>query len=103
MENFIHMETNFLLLHQPRDGKPEVKIFTDEPIEIKDNYFSLPHGKTDLLKAPDHFPNAEYRYTLKELTIVWHMYGGSDFSDTPVQQKPVETEVVMSRKMKDYG
>lgn len=87
----------------PRDGKPEVKIFTDEPIEIKDNYFSLPHGKTDLLKAPDHFPNAEYRYTLKELTIVWHMYGGSDFSDTPVQQKPVETEVVMSRKMKDYG
>uniref|UniRef100_K1RSP2 Autophagy-related protein 2 n=1 Tax=Magallana gigas TaxID=29159 RepID=K1RSP2_MAGGI len=87
----------------PRDGKPEVKIFTDEPIEIKDNYFSQPHGKTDLLKAPDHFPNAEYRYTLKELTIVWHMYGGSDFSDTPVQQKPVETEVVMSRKMKDYG
>ncbi|XP_062621343.1 autophagy-related protein 2 homolog B-like, partial [Saccostrea cucullata] len=87
----------------PRDGRPEVKIFTDEPIEIKDNYFSQPHGKTDLLKAPDNYPSAEYRYTLKELTIVWYMFGGSDFCDKPAPRKPVEKEVVMSRKMVDYG
>ncbi|XP_022329168.2 autophagy-related protein 2 homolog B-like [Crassostrea virginica] len=87
----------------PKGGIPEVKIFTSDPIEIKDNHFSQPHGKTDLLKAPDNFPNAEYRYTLKELTIVWFMFGGSDFCDTPVQQKNMDQEVMMSRKTMDYG
>jgi autophagy-related protein 2 len=68
---------------QPRDGEPCVRVFTTDPIDVKDNYFSQPLGKTDLLKAPDNYPPAEYRYTLKELTVVWYVYGGSDFSDAP--------------------
>lgn len=35
--------------------------------------------KTDLLQAPVDFPMALVRYTLCEMTITWHMYGGSDF------------------------
>lgn len=54
-------------------------MFVSSPLEIKDNYFSKPLGRTDLLKAPDNYPGAEYRYTLKELTVVWFMYGGNDF------------------------
>ncbi|XP_046351358.1 autophagy-related protein 2 homolog A-like isoform X1 [Haliotis rufescens] len=64
----------------PRDGQPVVRVLTKGPVCIKDNYFSQPLGKTDQLKPPEHFPPAEYRYTLKELTLVWYMYGGMDFS-----------------------
>lgn len=75
------MKINFFLIYQLRDGKLEVKIFIDESIEIKDNYFSQFYGKTDFLKVFDYFFNVEYRYILKELIIVWYMYGGSDFFD----------------------
>ena len=33
---------------------------------------------------------AESRYTLKELTFVWHMYGGSDFSEEAHSSSPKE-------------
>lgn len=49
------------------------------PLHITDNHFSIPIGKTDMLKAPSHFPVPAYRYTLREMTVVWHMYGGNDF------------------------
>ncbi|XP_013385934.1 autophagy-related protein 2 homolog B-like [Lingula anatina] len=65
----------------PKDGKPAIRVFTSEPLKIVDNHFHRPLGKTDQLKAPDHFPNAVYRYTLKELSLVWYMYGGRDFGD----------------------
>lgn len=56
-------------------------IQTDEPIRIVDNHFQAPSGKPDLLKAPANFPMAVNRYTLCELTIHWHMYGGHDFAN----------------------
>ena len=47
----------------------------------------MPLGRIDLLKSPDHFPHAEYRYTLKDLTVVWYMYGGKDFGTcAPTEQ-----------------
>ncbi|CAH1792670.1 unnamed protein product [Owenia fusiformis] len=64
-----------------KDGEPTIRKFCDDPISIKDNYFTMPMGKTDQLKAPEHFPSAVYRYTLKEMSLVWCMYGGSDFGD----------------------
>ncbi|XP_066279882.1 autophagy-related protein 2 homolog B-like isoform X2 [Branchiostoma lanceolatum] len=63
----------------PRHGEPEVRVLTEEAIKVEDNHFSQPLGKSDLLKAPDHFPPAVLRYTLREMSVVWHMYGGSDF------------------------
>lgn len=63
------------------DSEPSIRVFLDKPIEIIDDYFSKPIGRADLLKSPDHFPMAESRYTLKELTFVWYMYGGSDFAE----------------------
>lgn len=64
-----------------QDSEPSIRVFLDKPIEIIDDYFSKPIGRADLLKSPDHFPMAESRYTLKELTFVWYMYGGSDFAE----------------------
>jgi len=74
---------NNCLCFQPRDGEPAIRVFTNEQIEIRENYYSQPLGRTDLLKAPDHYPPAEYRYTLKELTVVWYMYDGRDFGSSP--------------------
>lgn len=66
----------------PRSGVPEVRMLCQEPIRIVDNHFSVPLGKTDLLKAPKNFPPATLRYTLCEMTLIWHIYGGKDFGGT---------------------
>lgn len=63
----------------PRHGVPEVRWLSQESLRIVDNHFSVPVGKTDLLKAPRHYPAAVLRYTLCEMTLIWHMYGGKDF------------------------
>ncbi|XP_045166071.2 autophagy-related protein 2 homolog A-like [Mercenaria mercenaria] len=63
------------------DGEPAIRVLVTAPVEIKDNHFSKPIGRTDLLKAPENFPQAESRYTLKELTLVWYIYGGSDLTE----------------------
>ena len=64
---------------KPRDGEPSIKCLTSEPIRVTDNHFGMPVGKTDQLQPPEHFPQAVYRYTIKEMSLVWYMYGGADF------------------------
>lgn len=59
---------------------------TNEPLRIVDNHFSVPIGKPDLLKAPNGFPMAVMRYTLCEMTLTWHIYGGHDFP------RPIKSE-----------
>ncbi|XP_059810801.1 autophagy-related protein 2 homolog A [Hypanus sabinus] len=63
----------------PKDGEPVVSKLTDETIVIKDGYFSRPIGSTDLLKAPSRFPVPDTRIMLREISVVWHLYGGKDF------------------------
>ncbi|XP_031632964.1 autophagy-related protein 2 homolog B [Contarinia nasturtii] len=55
---------------------------TDEPIRIVDNHFSIPLDKHDMLKAPQAFPQAVTRYTICDLSISMHLYGGNDFATT---------------------
>ncbi|XP_034941345.1 autophagy-related protein 2 homolog B [Chelonus insularis] len=71
----------------PRHGIPEIRWLSQEYIRVVDNHFSVPLGKTDLLKAPKHFPAAILRYTLCEMTLVWHMYGGTDFGKPQMSNK----------------
>lgn len=52
---------------------------SDEPIRIVDNHFSIPLDKHDMLKAPQGFPQAVTRYTICDLSISMHLYGGNDF------------------------
>lgn len=74
----------------PRHGVPEVRWLCQESLRIVDNHFSIPLGKTDLLKAPKNFPPAILRYTLCEMTLIWHIYGGKDLGDTqPVAKKHI--------------
>ncbi|XP_054986425.1 autophagy-related protein 2 homolog B isoform X2 [Sorex araneus] len=68
---------------QEKEEEPVVKIMVDDAIVIKDNYFSLPVKKTDTSKAPLHFPVPVVRYVVKEVSLVWHLYGGKDFGTVP--------------------
>ncbi|XP_055954080.1 autophagy-related protein 2 homolog B-like [Argiope bruennichi] len=63
----------------PKNGEPQVRILTKEPIQIIENHFSVPPGKSDVLKAPKHFPDPLDTFTLREMSLSWHFYGGSDF------------------------
>ncbi|XP_055908295.1 autophagy-related protein 2 homolog B isoform X2 [Eupeodes corollae] len=69
-------------------------VISEDPLRMVDNHFKLPAGKPDLLQAPENFPMAEYRYTLCEMTLTWHLYGGHDF---PLQS----TEVSSTTEAKD--
>jgi len=58
------------------------RVLTEEPIRIIDNYFTVPIGRTDILKPPKHYPNAVMRYAIQDVGVVWHLYGGEDFVPT---------------------
>lgn len=68
---------------RPRCGFETVPISGPAEICIVDNHFSVPTVQADLLQAPNDFPMAVMRYTLCELTLTWHMFGGQDFDTTP--------------------
>nr|XP_054759186.1 autophagy-related protein 2 homolog B-like [Lytechinus pictus] len=60
------------------NGEPEVKVLDDGPITIKQDHFAPPRTRGDQLNAPLDFPAPTMRYTLQEMTVVWHIYGGHD-------------------------
>ncbi|XP_035280532.1 autophagy-related protein 2 homolog B isoform X1 [Anguilla anguilla] len=80
-----HESDDFCILETPgsgaadRDEEPVVNKLTPDSIQIKDNHFSLPAGPTDSSRGPLNFPVPEVRYLVKEISIVWHLYGGKDF------------------------
>lgn len=67
---------------QPKTGEPEARTLVDEPIRLVENHFSVPVGRMDILKAPKHYPNPVMKYSVHEMSIVWHLYGGEDFEST---------------------
>ncbi|KAM4732434.1 autophagy-related protein 2 homolog A [Anableps anableps] len=68
----------------PRDGEPVVTVLCQGPIKVKDSHFSRPRGSSDLLRAPSGFPVPHTRVVLKEISVVWHLYGGKDFGGKPM-------------------
>ncbi|XP_057584173.1 autophagy-related protein 2 homolog A isoform X3 [Hippopotamus amphibius kiboko] len=67
----------------PQDGEPVVTQLHPGPIAVQDGHFSQPLGSTDLLRAPAHFPVPSSRVVLREVSLVWHLYGGRDFGPHP--------------------
>eukprot|EP00794_Sanderia_malayensis_P020264 gene20264-22250_t len=56
-----------------------VRELIPDDILIIDNHFKAPRGRYDQLSAPSGYPTPSYRYTLREMSVVWQMYGGNDF------------------------
>ncbi|KAK1904191.1 Autophagy-related protein 2 like A [Dissostichus eleginoides] len=68
----------------PRDGEPVVTVLSEGPIQLKESHFSRPRGSSDLLRAPSRFPVPQSRVVLREISVVWHLYGGKDFGGKPM-------------------
>ncbi|GBP70052.1 Autophagy-related protein 2 homolog A [Eumeta japonica] len=60
-------------------AEPIVKWYGSGTTPIIDNHFTIPVAKTDVLKAPKNFPAPVLRYTLCDMSVIWHMFGGNDF------------------------
>ncbi|XP_051049670.1 autophagy-related protein 2 homolog A isoform X1 [Phodopus roborovskii] len=73
----------------PRDGEPIVTQLHPGPIIVQDGHFSQPLGSTDLLRAPAHFPVPSSRVVLREVSFIWHLYGGRDFGLHPTHRARV--------------
>uniref|UniRef100_A0A8C1SX87 Autophagy related 2A n=1 Tax=Cyprinus carpio TaxID=7962 RepID=A0A8C1SX87_CYPCA len=69
----------------PRDGEPVVTVLSQGPIKVRDGYYSRPRGSSDLLRAPTRFPVPQNRVVLREVSVVWHLYGGKDFNVKPIR------------------
>ncbi|XP_062379584.1 autophagy-related protein 2 homolog B isoform X2 [Sardina pilchardus] len=83
-----HDTDDFCILDTPtsraaeRDEEPVVRILTAEAIVVKENHFSGVASRAAL------FPTPDVRYLLKEISLVWHLYGGRDFSSAPAGSSP---------------
>uniref|UniRef100_A0A8C1SZB9 Autophagy related 2A n=1 Tax=Cyprinus carpio TaxID=7962 RepID=A0A8C1SZB9_CYPCA len=75
---------DFCILEAPgMDGEPVVTVLSQGPIKVRDGYYSRPRGSSDLLRAPTRFPVPQNRVVLREVSVVWHLYGGKDFNVKP--------------------
>ncbi|XP_058018623.1 autophagy-related protein 2 homolog B [Ahaetulla prasina] len=78
---------DFCILFAPKavisdkEEEPVVKTMVEDAIIIKENHFSLPVKKADTSKTPLHFPVPLMRYVVKEISLIWHLYGGKDFGN----------------------
>ena len=67
-------------LSKPENGICEVHVLGDTPIQIQENHFAKPLERNDTLNAPGHLPVPNFRFSIRQISIVWHIYGGSDFA-----------------------
>lgn len=73
------------------DQEPVVKQLTSDPVEIKDDYFSQPLDGSDSSRGAMNFPVPEVRYLIKEISVIWHLYGGKDFGSATFTASPARS------------
>ena len=84
-----------------RDGEPIIRslIPADQPaFKLQENYFKPPVGKKDIFLPPEGFPSLVARYTVKELSLFWNFFGGSDFEGGGGGRAATVAPVSSSRK-----
>ncbi|XP_056151648.1 autophagy-related protein 2 homolog B [Lampris incognitus] len=88
---------DFCILETPgsrgddRDQEPVVKKLTSNSIEIKDNHFSQPLDSSDSNRGAMNFPVPEVRYLIREISVIWHLYGGKDFGNATFAASPARS------------
>lgn len=71
-------------------------MLTDTQIHLVNNYFNAPVGKIDMLQAPKDYPIPVVKYTLREMTLIWHIYGGSDFGNKTTKHVTIASETLVN-------
>ncbi|XP_061751316.1 autophagy-related protein 2 homolog B-like isoform X1 [Nerophis ophidion] len=73
------------------DQEPIIKQLTTEPVQIRYNHFSQPLDRIDSSRGTFNFPVPEVRYLIKEISVVWHLYGGKDFGSLTFTASPARS------------
>uniref|UniRef100_A0A673B9W2 Autophagy related 2B n=1 Tax=Sphaeramia orbicularis TaxID=375764 RepID=A0A673B9W2_9TELE len=95
--NLAQETDDFCILETPgsrgedRDQEPVVKHLTSDPVEIKDDHFSHPMEGSDSSRGTLNFPIPEVRYLIKEISVIWHLYGGKDFGSATFTASPARS------------
>lgn len=76
---------------QDVDQEPVVKQLTSDPVKIKDDHFSHPLQGSESNRAALNFPVPEVRYLIKEISVIWHLYGGKDFGIATFTASPARS------------
>ncbi|XP_069771921.1 autophagy-related protein 2 homolog B-like isoform X4 [Narcine bancroftii] len=88
-EDFCILDAPKLAVTQ-RETEPVVRMLVSGPILVKNEHFASPVKKMDKSKAPLHLPIPETRYAVKEISVVWHLYGGRDFGTAVTSRSPIK-------------
>uniref|UniRef100_A0A665UX45 Autophagy related 2B n=1 Tax=Echeneis naucrates TaxID=173247 RepID=A0A665UX45_ECHNA len=95
--NLAQETDDFCILETPnsraedRDQEPMVKQLTSDPVQIKDDHFSQPVDGSDSSRGAVNFPIPEVRYLIKEISVIWHLYGGKDFGSATFTASPARS------------
>uniref|UniRef100_A0A8C7DGC0 Autophagy related 2B n=1 Tax=Oncorhynchus kisutch TaxID=8019 RepID=A0A8C7DGC0_ONCKI len=89
-DDFCILETpgSRVCLSQDRDEEPVVNKLIPDSIEIKDDHFGLPLDSSDSSRGALNFPVPELRYLIREISVIWHLYGGKDFGSSTFTSSP---------------
>lgn len=68
-----------------------MKQLTSGPVEIKHDHFSQPMDGSQSSRGALNFPIPEVRYLIKEISVVWHLYGGKDFGNMTFTVSPARS------------
>uniref|UniRef100_A0A8C7DGB8 Autophagy related 2B n=1 Tax=Oncorhynchus kisutch TaxID=8019 RepID=A0A8C7DGB8_ONCKI len=74
-----------------RDEEPVVNKLIPDSIEIKDDHFGLPLDSSDSSRGALNFPVPELRYLIREISVIWHLYGGKDFGSSTFTSSPARS------------
>uniref|UniRef100_A0A671RW97 Autophagy-related protein 2 homolog B-like n=1 Tax=Sinocyclocheilus anshuiensis TaxID=1608454 RepID=A0A671RW97_9TELE len=95
--SLLHDTDDFCILDTPgsrvleKDEEPVVKKLISEPILVREEHFSVPLEGSSSNRGPLHFPVPEIRYLVKEISVVWHLYGGKDFGGGALSSSPARS------------
>ncbi|XP_061156845.1 autophagy-related protein 2 homolog B isoform X1 [Syngnathus typhle] len=97
VSNLAQETDDFCILETPSsrlqdvDQEPVVKVLTSEPVQIRYDHFNQPLDGSDSSRGALNFPIPEVRYLIKEISIVWHLYGGKDFGRVTFTASPARS------------
>lgn len=78
-------------MFQHLNQEPVVKQLTSDSVLIKDDHFCQPREGSDSGRGAVNFPVPEVRYLIREISVVWHLYGGKDFGGTGLTASPARS------------
>lgn len=55
-----------------------------------------------MLQAPKEYPIPVVRYTLREMTLIWHIYGGTDFNSKTTHNELTKHVTIVSETLVIY-